>query len=65
MLAGVLLVVVLGAGAGALIVSSASASLTTDPEALAKVGLPLGGGKIASVVAVTGPHSRRVPSKWS
>jgi len=60
-LAGVLLVVVLGAGAGALIVSSASASLTTDPEALAKVGLPLGGGKIASVVAVTGPHSRRVP----
>jgi peptidoglycan hydrolase-like protein with peptidoglycan-binding domain len=54
-------VVVIVAGVAALIISSASSSLTTDSQALAKVGLPLGGGKIASVVAVTGPQSRRVP----
>jgi peptidoglycan hydrolase-like protein with peptidoglycan-binding domain len=59
--AGVLLVVVLGAGAALIVFSSASASLTSDPSALAKVGLPLGGGKIASVFAVTGPRSQRVP----
>jgi peptidoglycan hydrolase-like protein with peptidoglycan-binding domain len=54
-------VVVLGAAAAALVVSSASASLTTDPSALARVGMPLGGGRVTSVIAVTGPHSRRVP----
>jgi peptidoglycan hydrolase-like protein with peptidoglycan-binding domain len=54
-------VVVLGVGVAALIISSASSSLTTDSQALAKVGLPLGGGKIVSVVAVGGPRSRRVP----
>lgn len=63
MAVGIVLVIVLGAGVGALVVSSASASLTGDPQALAKVGLPLGGGRIASVVAVTGPRTRttRVP----
>jgi peptidoglycan hydrolase-like protein with peptidoglycan-binding domain len=59
--AGVLLVIVLGIGAALVVFSSASASLTTDPSALAKVGLPLGGGRIASVFAVTGPRSQRVP----
>jgi peptidoglycan hydrolase-like protein with peptidoglycan-binding domain len=59
--AGVLLIVVIGAGVVAVIFSSASSSLTADSQALAKIGLPLGGGKIASVVAVTGPQSRRVP----
>jgi hypothetical protein len=57
----VLLVVVVGAGVAAVIISSASASLTPDSQALAKVGLPLGGGKIASVFAVKGPRSQRVP----
>jgi peptidoglycan hydrolase-like protein with peptidoglycan-binding domain len=57
----VLVVLILGAAAAALIISSASASLTTDPQALAKVGMPLGGGKVASVIAVTGPHSQRIP----
>ena len=60
-LGGVLLVVVVGVAVGALIVSSASASLTTDPQALAKVGMPLGGGRIASAEAVTGPQDRQVP----
>ena len=53
-----LLILVIGAGVGAVIISSASASLTADPEALAKVGMPLGGGKISSVFAVTG--NRRI-----
>jgi peptidoglycan hydrolase-like protein with peptidoglycan-binding domain len=59
--AGVLLLVIIAAGVGAVIVSSASASLTSDPQALAKLGMPLGGGNVASVIAVTGPHSQRVP----
>ena len=61
MLAGVLVVVLVGAAAGALIVSSASASLTTDPEALAKIGLPLGGGKISSVVVTGGRRGNIIP----
>jgi peptidoglycan hydrolase-like protein with peptidoglycan-binding domain len=59
--AGILLVVVLGAGAALVVFSSASASLTADPSALAKIGLPLGGGKITSVLAVTGPRNQQVP----
>ena len=55
---GLVVIVVLGVGAGALIISSASSSLTTDSQALAQVGLPLGGGKIASVVAVGGRRDR-------
>jgi peptidoglycan hydrolase-like protein with peptidoglycan-binding domain len=34
--------------------------LTSDQVALAKVGMPLGGGTIQSLSAVTGPHSRPV-----
>jgi peptidoglycan hydrolase-like protein with peptidoglycan-binding domain len=55
------LVVLIGAAVGALIVSSASASLTADPQALAKVGMPLGGGKVTRIVAVTSPKSQTVP----
>lgn len=47
--------------AGALVVASSHASLSADPSALAKVGLPSGGGRIESVTVVTGPHSRRIP----
>ena len=35
-------------------------SLSVDSSALAKVGMPLGGGTIQSVSVVTGPHSRPV-----
>ncbi|HEV3388449.1 MAG TPA: hypothetical protein VG057_05515, partial [Solirubrobacteraceae bacterium] len=55
------MIVILGVGAGALIISSASSSLTTDSQALAKVGLPLGGGKIASVVATGGRRGDLIP----
>ena len=47
--------------AGGIVLTSAKASLTSDPSAIAKIGMPLGGGTIQSVTAVTGPHSRRVP----
>jgi hypothetical protein len=57
---GGLLVVIAVVAAGALIVVSARASLTSDQVALAKVGMPLGGGTIQSLSAVTGPHSRPV-----
>ena len=62
MIAGLVLVALLAAaGVAALLVSSASASLSADSQALAKVGMPLGGGKIQSVTVVTGPHAARVP----
>ena len=35
--------------------------LVPDAQALARVQMPLGGGTVESVLAVTGPHSRRVP----
>ncbi len=41
--------------------ASASPSLSADPSALARVGLPLGGGQIESVSVVSGPTSRPVP----
>ncbi|MBV9605349.1 MAG: L,D-transpeptidase family protein [Solirubrobacterales bacterium] len=36
-------------------------TLSADPAALAKIGLPLGGGTIQSVSAVTGPANNQVP----
>jgi hypothetical protein len=42
-------------------VASAGASLSADSTGLAKVGLPLGGGHIASVSVVTGPSNRPIP----
>lgn len=49
------------AAAGFAVLATSHASLVGDPTALAKVNLPLGGGKVQSVVAYTGPHSERVP----
>jgi peptidoglycan hydrolase-like protein with peptidoglycan-binding domain len=60
-LGGGLVVLLVVAAAGVLVLVSAGASLTADSNALAVVGMPLGGGKIQSVTVVTGPHSRRVP----
>ena len=58
---GMLVLVLAAAGAAALIFVSAKASLSADSNALAKIGMPLGGGTIQSVSVVTGPHSRPVP----
>jgi peptidoglycan hydrolase-like protein with peptidoglycan-binding domain len=56
-----MLVVVAVVVVGGIILGSAHASLTADSNAIAKVGMPLGGGTIESVTVVTGPHSQRVP----
>jgi peptidoglycan hydrolase-like protein with peptidoglycan-binding domain len=58
---GLLALLALGVAVVLIAVASASASLTADSAALAKVGMPLGGGRIESVSVVTGPHSRPVP----
>jgi peptidoglycan hydrolase-like protein with peptidoglycan-binding domain len=58
---GFVLLVLAAAAAAALILTSAHASLTTDSQAIAKVGMPLGGGTIEKVSVVTGPHSAPVP----
>ncbi|PZS14129.1 MAG: hypothetical protein DLM64_02135 [Solirubrobacterales bacterium] len=46
---------------GAVVLAASRASLSTDPSALAQIGLPLGGGKVERVSVVTGPHSAPVP----
>ncbi len=61
MVAGAVVLVLLAAGVAAIVVASANASLSADGAALAKIGLPLGGGKIESVTVVTGPHAKPVP----
>ncbi len=60
-MAGLLALVVLGIAAVLVAVASASATLSVDSAALAKVGMPLGGGRIESVSVVTGPNSRPIP----
>jgi peptidoglycan hydrolase-like protein with peptidoglycan-binding domain len=65
MVAGGLLIVLVVAGVAALLLVSSSATLTTDPVALAKVGMPLGGGKIESVTAFGGRDNRAVPVELS
>jgi peptidoglycan hydrolase-like protein with peptidoglycan-binding domain len=58
---GFVVVVVAVVAVGAIVLASAKASLTTDPTALAKVGMPLGGGSIQSVTVVGGPTNAPVP----
>ncbi|MGZ4183041.1 MAG: hypothetical protein ACXVUL_20445, partial [Solirubrobacteraceae bacterium] len=55
-----MLVVLLAVAGAAVALIVSKPSLTTDSSALAKVGLPLGGGTIESVSVVTGPHSRPI-----
>ena len=57
LLLGLVAVVVVGA----ITLTSAKASLSADPAALARVGLPLGGGSIEHIDAVTGAHSDQIP----
>jgi peptidoglycan hydrolase-like protein with peptidoglycan-binding domain len=58
---GGIVLVLLAAAVAAVVVASANASLSADSAALAKIGLPLGGGKIESVTVVTGPHAKPIP----
>lgn len=56
-----MLVAVAGAVVAGITLTSAKASLTADDVAIAKIGMPLGGGSIQSISVVTGPHSQPVP----
>jgi lipoprotein-anchoring transpeptidase ErfK/SrfK len=47
--------------AAAVALKASKPSLSADPVALAKIDLPLGGAKIESVSAVTGPANDQVP----
>ncbi|HUA04234.1 MAG TPA: L,D-transpeptidase family protein [Solirubrobacteraceae bacterium] len=58
---GVLVILVGAAAAVAIALKSSKATLTTDPTALAKVTLPLGGGTIESVSAYGGPTKSAIP----
>ena len=58
---GAVLAVIIAVAAGALIISSSHATLTADGTALARIGMPAGGGTVSSIDVVTGPNSRRVP----
>jgi peptidoglycan hydrolase-like protein with peptidoglycan-binding domain len=58
---GALLLLLAAAAVVLLVFVSAKASLTEDSVAIARVGMPLGGGKIESINVVTGPHAKPVP----
>jgi len=60
-LAGAGLLLVAMVAAGALILASAHASLSSDSSAIARVKMPFGGGSIQSVTVTAGPHSARIP----
>jgi peptidoglycan hydrolase-like protein with peptidoglycan-binding domain len=61
--AGLLLVAVAVLGVLALVLVSAKASLEADANGIAKVGMPLGGGKIISVSVIGGREQKLVPVK--
>jgi hypothetical protein len=58
---GLLIVLVLVVAAAVIAVASAGASLTSDPAALARVGMPLGGGTIESVSVLGGRTDQAIP----
>src|ERR1700731_3073487 len=58
---GVLVVVLAAFGAALAGLGRANPGLGADSQGLARVQMPLGGGTVQSVLAITGPHSRRVP----
>jgi hypothetical protein len=57
----ILLIAIAAVVAGGVALETSKPSLTADPVALAKIALPLGGAKIESVSAVTGPANDQVP----
>ncbi|MDQ6817419.1 MAG: L,D-transpeptidase family protein [Actinomycetota bacterium] len=56
-----LVVLLAGLGGAAVALSSSRSTLVGDPSALARVSLPLGGGRVESVSVVTGPHEDAIP----
>jgi hypothetical protein len=60
-LAGLMLAAVAAVVVAGVALTSAKASLSADSAALAKIGMPLGGGTIQSISVVSDPHSQAVP----
>lgn len=60
-MAGLLVAVVVVVVGGAIAVASAGASLSSDPTALARVGMPLGGGTLESVSVLGGAANHQIP----
>jgi hypothetical protein len=58
---GVVVAVVVVVAGVLVLFASSGASLSSDPQALAKVDMPLGGGTVQSISAVSGPHSQPLP----
>jgi peptidoglycan hydrolase-like protein with peptidoglycan-binding domain len=56
-----LVVLLAGLGGGAIALSASRATLVADSSALARVSLPLGGGRVESVSVVTGRHADAIP----
>jgi hypothetical protein len=56
-----LLAVLVVVGVALAVLGTSKPTMVADSQALAKINLPLGGGTVQSVTAVTGPNSRRVP----
>ena len=61
MLGAALVAALAVAAAAAFVLSSATASLTPDRTAIARLNLPFGAGTVKSINVVTGPHSQPVP----
>jgi peptidoglycan hydrolase-like protein with peptidoglycan-binding domain len=60
---GLLLAVVCVLAAAAVVVKSSKASLTGDPSALARIGMPIGGGTIEHVSVVRSRDQHPIPVK--
>ena len=60
---GAVILVVAVLGVLALVFVSAKASLEADANGIAKVGMPLGGGKIVLVSVIGGREQKLVPIK--
>jgi peptidoglycan hydrolase-like protein with peptidoglycan-binding domain len=60
-IAAVVLVVVAVAGALAIVLVSAKASIERDDAGLARIGMPLGGGKIVSISVIAGRGRKPLP----
>jgi peptidoglycan hydrolase-like protein with peptidoglycan-binding domain len=55
------LAVLIAAVAAFAVLATSKATLVSDKDALARVNMPLGGGKVTSVAAFTDPTNQRVP----
>jgi peptidoglycan hydrolase-like protein with peptidoglycan-binding domain len=60
-IAGIIIAIAAALAAAAVVIASSRASLGSDANALAAIGLPTGGGKIENVTVTTGPQNAPVP----